>query len=57
MVEPLGDQVVVHGRLGDDMLVFKVDPHKSPAFGVKVPVWVQVDSIHLFDAATELRIV
>jgi len=57
MVEPLGDQVVVHGRLGDDMLVFKVDPHKSPAFGAKVPVWVQVDSIHLFDAATELRIV
>jgi len=56
IVEPLGDLVVVHGRLGDDMLVFKMDPHRSPAFGAKVPVWAQLDSLHLFDASTEKRI-
>jgi len=56
IVEPLGDQVVVHGRLGDDMLVFKMDPHRSPAFGAKVAIWVQLDSMHLFDASTEKRI-
>src|SRR5205823_10896746 len=30
MVETLGDEVVVHGRQGDSLIAFKMDPHNPP---------------------------
>src|ERR1700720_2505986 len=30
-VEPLGHEVIVHGRVGDHLLIAKVDPHRAPA--------------------------
>jgi multiple sugar transport system ATP-binding protein len=56
MVETLGDEVVIHGRQGDDLIAFKMDPHNPPEFGAKLPALVEIDRLHLFDAETEKRI-
>ena len=55
-VEPLGHEVIVHGRIGDDLLVAKVDPHRSPEIGADVQLVIEVDAIHLFDARSEQRL-
>ncbi|HEY0515242.1 MAG TPA: sn-glycerol-3-phosphate ABC transporter ATP-binding protein UgpC [Thermoanaerobaculia bacterium] len=55
-VEPLGHEVIVHGRVGDDLLVAKVDPHRSPKMGDTISLVVETDAAHLFDAATEKRL-
>jgi multiple sugar transport system ATP-binding protein len=57
LVETLGDQIIAHGKIGDDSLVVKLDAHKAPEFGQKLPVQVELDALHLFDATTELRLV
>jgi multiple sugar transport system ATP-binding protein len=56
-VEPLGHEVIVHGRIGDDLLVAKVDPHRSPEMGDDVQLVIEGDAIHLFDAGSEQRLV
>ncbi len=55
-VEPLGHEVIVHGRVGDDLIVAKTDPHRSPEIGADVPLVIEVGAIHLFDAGTEQRL-
>lgn len=55
-VEPLGHEVIVHGRIGDDLVVAKVDPHRAPKMGSTVDLVVEVEAVHLFDAATEKRL-
>jgi multiple sugar transport system ATP-binding protein len=58
-VEPLGYEVIVHGRVGDHLLIAKVDPHRAPATpatGSELTMALQTDAIHLFDAASEQRI-
>ena len=47
------------GRARDaahDVVVAKVDPHNAPAFDEKVELIVELESLHLFDAATERRL-
>jgi multiple sugar transport system ATP-binding protein len=55
-VEPLGYEVIVHGRVGDDLLVAKVDPHRAPEMGSEMTLEIEDDAIHLFDAQTENRL-
>jgi multiple sugar transport system ATP-binding protein len=55
-VEPLGHEVIVHGRVGDDLLVAKVEPHKAPAMDQVIQLVIEVEAAHLFDAATEKRL-
>jgi multiple sugar transport system ATP-binding protein len=55
-VEPLGHEVIVHGRVGADPLVAKVDPHRAPELGAELALAVNVESVHLFDAASGERI-
>ena len=55
-VEPLGHEVIVHGRIGDELVVAKVDPHRSPQIGATVQLVIEADAAHLFDAATERRL-
>ncbi|MGH9361792.1 MAG: TOBE domain-containing protein, partial [Thermoanaerobaculia bacterium] len=55
-VEPLGHEVIVHGRVGDDLLVAKVDPHRAPEMGAMMPLVLELDALHLFDAASEQRL-
>jgi multiple sugar transport system ATP-binding protein len=56
IVETLGDELVVHARAGEDVLVFKEDPHRAPAIGARVAVQLDLAALHLFDAETERRI-
>ncbi len=56
VVEPLGHEVLVHGRAGKDLLVAKVGPHQSPAVGSRLELQVELDAVHLFDPETELRL-
>jgi multiple sugar transport system ATP-binding protein len=56
VVEPLGDEIIVHGRVGDEVLVYKLDPHDMPEIGQKLEVVVELDRMHLFDVETERRL-
>ncbi|MCI0442276.1 sn-glycerol-3-phosphate ABC transporter ATP-binding protein UgpC [bacterium] len=57
IVEPLGHEVVVYSRAGDDLLVATMDPHRAPKMGDKIDLVIELDGLHLFDAETEKRIV
>jgi multiple sugar transport system ATP-binding protein len=56
IAEPLGDEVIVHARAGDDPMVFRQDPHRMPAIGDRLEVQVELDQLHLFDAGTQRRL-
>jgi multiple sugar transport system ATP-binding protein len=56
VVEPLGDKVILHVRVGDDVLVYPVEPHAMPEMGDNKELVLELDKLHLFDAATELRL-
>jgi multiple sugar transport system ATP-binding protein len=56
MVEPLGHQVIVHGRAGEDRFVTPLDPAHLPRVGEHVDVVVEVGALHLFDAQSQLRL-
>jgi multiple sugar transport system ATP-binding protein len=56
IAEPLGDEVVVHARVGGEPLVFKQDPHRPAPIGAALKVQVELDALHLFDAETEHRL-
>jgi multiple sugar transport system ATP-binding protein len=56
LVEPLGDETIVHARAGDDLFVYKVAPDRAPETGRAVDVAVELERVHLFDAATEERL-
>jgi multiple sugar transport system ATP-binding protein len=56
MVEPLGHEVIIHGRTGEDLLVGSLGSHQLPKVGERIDLVVGLDSIHLFDAATEQRL-
>lgn len=57
IVEPLGNEVIVHGKIGDDLFVAKLDPHMIPRLGDEIALVIELDTLHLFDAETEKRIV
>ena len=56
VIEPLGDEVIVHARVGDDLLVYKVEPQATPDVGQKLEIAVELDRLHLFDIETEKRL-
>ena len=56
VVEPLGDEVIVHARVGDDVLVYRVEPHAMPEMGDKAELVLELENLHLFDAVTERRL-
>jgi len=56
IVEVLGDEVVVHGRAGEETLVFKQDPHRPAAVGSTIEVQLELESLHLFDAESQRRL-
>ncbi len=56
LVEPLGNEVIVHSRLGEHSLVYRLPPQHTPESGALMPVVVELDSLHLFDARTEQRL-
>jgi len=56
LVETLGHEVQVHGRLGDTVVVAKVDPPDTPAIDAAVDFLLELNHLHLFDAASERRL-
>ncbi len=56
VVEPLGHEVIAFGRLGDELLAAKLEPHRAPRFGDKLQLAVELPTLHLFDAQTEERL-
>ncbi len=56
-VEPLGDNLVVHSKLGESELVLKVDPHRALTAGDTVTLHVATEHLHIFDSRNELRLV
>jgi len=56
LVEPVGHEAVVHARAGEDLLVATFDVHDTPRVGDTVELRLQPSKLHLFDAATEERV-
>ncbi len=56
LVETLGHEVLLYGRLGDNALTAKVDPHDRYEIDDEVELRLELDHLHLFDAATERRL-
>jgi multiple sugar transport system ATP-binding protein len=52
-VEPLGDRTLVDVEIGDQRIVIKAPPTASQEIGEQIRAAVDLDRIHLFDAATE----
>ncbi|MDY7093976.1 MAG: sn-glycerol-3-phosphate ABC transporter ATP-binding protein UgpC [Acidobacteriota bacterium] len=56
IVEPLGHEIIVHCKVGDLMMAAKLDPHRMPGAGEHLDLVAELDSLHLFDTETELRL-
>jgi multiple sugar transport system ATP-binding protein len=56
VVEPLGNEVIVFGRLGDDLVAAKLEPDRTPRFGDRLELVAELDQLHLFDAESEQRL-
>jgi multiple sugar transport system ATP-binding protein len=56
IVEPLGNELIVHSRLGEASLVSRMPPQNPPEPGATIPVVVELEALHLFDAETEKRL-
>jgi multiple sugar transport system ATP-binding protein len=56
LAEPLGHEVVVHGRHGEHTLVATLGPHQRPALGERLELALALDRLHLFDSTTEQRL-
>ena len=55
-VEPLGDRTLVDIEIGSHRVIVKAAPTTSYQIGEKVRAAVDLDRVHLFDAATESAI-
>jgi multiple sugar transport system ATP-binding protein len=56
LVEPLGNELIVHSRLAEHPLVFRLPPQHVPETGARLRVVVELEALHLFDAGTEQRL-
>ena len=56
VLEPLGSEVIVHGRAGDDLLVASFEPHRAPTVGSRVDLVLDLTTLQLFDAESGRRL-
>ena len=56
VVEPLGSDVFVHGRLGEDVVIARLPGHASVSAGQRVALMVDQADLHLFDSETGNRV-
>ena len=56
VLEPVGNEVFLNLRYGDQTLVSRVAPRNVPAAGADVPLSLAAGRVHLFDAANGVRI-
>ena len=56
LVEPLGHEIVLYARAGEEPVTAKLDPHHSPRVGDALELEVDIDAIQLFDSRTGRRL-
>ena len=56
VLEPVGNEIFLNLRFGEQALVSRVAPRALPEPGVSVPLGLVADHLHLFDAANGERI-
>ena len=56
IVEPIGHEAIVHSSIGPDALVASFDSHNMPRVGQQLDLVIELDAIHVFDAASEARL-
>jgi multiple sugar transport system ATP-binding protein len=56
VVEPIGNEVFLNLRYGEQALVARVPPRELPAPGVALPFALAPGRLHFFDADTGARI-
>jgi multiple sugar transport system ATP-binding protein len=56
VLELLGNEVIFHGRVGEDIFVAKAESRRGPAVGRQVHLKLDVESMHLFDSETKERL-
>ncbi len=56
LAEPLGHEVVVYGRVGQDGVTAKLSPRRVPALGERIDLVIELDSVQLFDSASGSRL-
>jgi len=57
VVEPIGHETIVYASSGDSKLVAIFEPTVTPRAGETISMSVDVDAMHLFDAASEKNVV
>ncbi len=56
MLEVLGSDQFLYGKVGGDDLIARVDPHFQVFVGDQVRLGINMRRLHLFDAETEKAI-
>ena len=56
IVETIGHEVIVHIRVGQDILIAKLGAHRIPRFGEEIDLVMDCEALHLFDKETERRL-
>ncbi len=57
VVEPIGNELLVYGRIADQELVVRCDPRTEVIPDSRLPVFFDPTSVHYFDATNERSIV
>jgi multiple sugar transport system ATP-binding protein len=57
VVEVLGSDQFVYGRIGGDEVIARVDPHFTVAAGDKARLGLNMRRIHVFDVETEQAVI
>jgi multiple sugar transport system ATP-binding protein len=52
VMEPMGPEVILYLKMGDNALVAKVDAHTKARIGEKLNIIIDQDKIHVFDKET-----
>jgi multiple sugar transport system ATP-binding protein len=56
LIEPVGNEIFLNVRAGDDAMVIRVPPQELPAVGERLELGFDPARIHLFDPTTERRL-
>jgi multiple sugar transport system ATP-binding protein len=56
LAEPLGSEVVVHARHGEQTVIARLGPESVPALGSSIELALDPEALHLFDAASQARL-
>ena len=54
--EPLGHEIIIHARSGEERILAKFEATSLPVMGQKIRLTLNADKIHLFDAQSKQRL-